>query len=189
MAKDWSVETATGRCAVTGKTLTEGEEFYTVLWEAGDSFVRRDFSMEGWQSPPEDAYCYFKTRVPVKAQRKKLLVNNELLVNFFERLADETVEVRVQFRFVVALILMRKRVLRYDGSCDEDGIEVWDMTLPRDQSRHRVINPRLTDSQIEQVSQELSAILHSDMGEWGSPADVGASRQPAGEGHAPDSSP
>ena len=40
------------------------------------------------------------------------------------------------------------------------------MTLTRDHSKHRVVNPRLTDDQIEGVSKQLSAILHEDMGEW-----------------------
>jgi hypothetical protein len=81
-------------------------------------------------------------------------------------LADETEPVRLQFRFVLALILMRKRILRYDGSVTQSNLETWTMTLPRDQSVHQVVNPNLTDAQIEGVSEQLSAILHSDMGEW-----------------------
>ncbi|MCH8150491.1 MAG: hypothetical protein IH987_21355, partial [Planctomycetes bacterium] len=47
-----------------------------------------------------------------------------------------------------------------------DGQEVWEMLLTYDKSTHRVVNPHLTDDQIEEVSQQLSAILHSDMGHW-----------------------
>lgn len=122
--------------------------------------------MEAWEGPPEGCYCYFKTRVPVKEKRKKLLIDDDLLVSFFIRLADETEPVRVHFRFVLALILMRKRRLRYDGSKMEDGKEVWRMVLAGDKSAHRVVNPQLTDEQIQKVSEQLGAILHSDMGEW-----------------------
>jgi hypothetical protein len=68
--------------------------------------------------------------------------------------------------FVLALILMRKRLLRYEGSKIEDDMELWRMVLATDRSEHRVANPRLTDEQIEGVSSQLSAILHGDMGEW-----------------------
>ncbi len=166
MAQQWEVETATGRCAVTGRAFEEGEEFYAVLFEDGDSFTRADYCLEAWQGAPEGAYCHFKTRVPVKEKRKNLLVDQELLINFFERLAEETEPVRVQFRFVLALILMRKRLLRYEGSTVEEGVEIWRMTRPREQSVHRIINPHLTDQQIEGVSEQLTAILHSDMGRW-----------------------
>ncbi len=166
MAQQFEVDAATGKCSVTGKPFEENQEFYTVLFESGESFTRSDFSLEGWSGPPEGAFCFFKSRVPVKEKRKKMLVNNELLIGFFQRLDDESEPVRLQFRFVLALILMRKRILRYDGSVTESHVETWTMTLTRDQSVHQVVNPNLTDAQIEGVSEQLSAILHSDMGEW-----------------------
>jgi hypothetical protein len=166
MTQQWEVASTTGRCAATGRPFEEGEEFYTVLLEDGESFRRVDYSLSGWSGPPDRAFCHFKSRVPVKEKQKKLLVDQEVLIGFFERLAEESEPVRIQFRFVLALILMRKRLLRYDGSKMEDGVEVWTMTLTRDQTGHRVINPNLTDEQIEGVSTQLSAILHSDMGEW-----------------------
>ncbi len=85
---------------------------------------------------------------------------------FFVRLAGETEPCRVHFRFVLALILMRKRRLRYEGSTVTDDGEVWTVVLTRDRSTHQVVNPRLRDDQVENVSRQLSAILHSDMGEW-----------------------
>ena|GEM_PF-345279 len=161
--RQWQVDRAAGLCNVTGRALEEGEEFYTVLFEDGESFRRADYSLDAWQGPPDGSSCHFKTRVPVKKKAKQLLVGNEALVTFFVHLADESEPIRVQFRFVLALILMRKRILRYEGTRSEDGAEIWDMTLTREQTRHRVINPKLTDDQVESVSRELTAILHGDM--------------------------
>ncbi len=166
MTQQWEVEPAAGRCAVTGRVLEEGEEFYSALFEDGDSFRRCDYSLDSWKGPPEESYCHFKSRVPIKQKRKKLLVDNEVLINFFLRLGEEIEPARLQFRFVLALILMRKRLLRYEGSTNEGGAEYWQMVLMTDRSQHRVANPRLTDEQIEGVSSQLSAILHGDMGEW-----------------------
>jgi len=166
MAQQWEVAKPAGVCAVTGREIAEGEEFYTALFEEGDSFRRADYCLDAWQGPPEGSFCHFKSRLPVKEKRKKLLVDNEVLLNFFQRLAGEEQEARVQFRFVLALILMRKRLLRYEGSTTENGVETWNMMLVRDHSQHQVVNPRLTEEQIESVSGQLGAILHTDMGEW-----------------------
>lgn len=171
MTQQWEVQPAAGRCAVTGRRLEEGEEFYSVLFEDGEGFRRSDYSLDSWNGPPDGSYCHFKSRVPIKQKRKRLLVDNEILVNFYLRLADETEPVRLQFRFVLALILMRKRLLRYEGSEVEGSMEVWRMVLATDRSEHRVANPRLTDEQIEGVSSQLSAILHGDMGEWATVGD------------------
>ncbi len=171
MVQEWEVQPAAGRCALTGRKLQEGEEFYSALFEEGETFRRVDYSPESWQGPPEGSYCHFRSRIPVKEKRKKLLADNDILVSFFLRLGDDAEPARVQFRFVLALILMRKRLLRYEGSKVEAGVEVWRMILMTDRSEHRVINPRLTDEQIEGVSSQLSAILHGDMGEWATVGD------------------
>ena len=166
MAQQWEVESASGVCRKTGRAFVEGEEFYTVLFEEGESFRRADFAADSWEGPPEGCFCFFKSRRPVKEKKKKLLVDSEMLIGFFRRLEDETEPVRVQFRFVLALLLMRKRLLQYESSATKDGQEVWQMVLTYDKSTHGVVNPSLTDDQIEDVSRQLSAILHSDMGHW-----------------------
>ncbi|MCH7993485.1 MAG: hypothetical protein IIB57_03475 [Planctomycetes bacterium] len=166
MAQQWEVESASGVCGKTGRAFSEGEEFYTVLFEEGESFRRVDFAADAWEGPPEGCFCCFKSRKPVKAKKKKLLVDAEMLIGFFRRLEDETEPVRVQFRFVLALLLMRKRLLQYESSTTTEGQEVWEMLLGYDKSTHRVVNPHLTDDQIENVSRQLTAILHSDMGHW-----------------------
>ncbi|MFH1107638.1 MAG: hypothetical protein V1790_00350 [Planctomycetota bacterium] len=171
MVQEWEVQPAAGRCALTGRKLQEGEEFYSALFEEGETFRRVDYSRESWKGPPEGSYCHFKSRIPVKEKRKKLLVDNDILASFFLRLGDDAEPARVQFRFVLALILMRKRLLRYEGSNVEAGVEVWRMVLMTDRSEHRIVNPRLTDEQIEGVSSQLSAILHGDMGEWATAGD------------------
>ena len=122
--------------------------------------------MPQWNGPPPEAFCHFKSRVPVKEKPKQLLLNNHLLFVFFERLTGESEPTRIHFRFVLALLLMRKRILHYDATTNEDGHEVWEMTAPRDKSSHRVVNPKLSDDQIAAVSEQLGAILHSDMGGW-----------------------
>lgn len=166
MNLNWEVGHAAGRCAITGRTLEEGEEFFSALFEEGETFRRADYAVDAWTGPPEGSFCHFKSRVPIKTKKKKLLVDSEMLVSFFVRLAVETEAVRMQFRFVLALILMRKRVLRYDKTTTSGEVETWTMTLMTDKSEHKVINPRLTDDQIESVSQQLGAVLHGDMGQW-----------------------
>ncbi|MEE9295579.1 MAG: hypothetical protein V3W34_11540, partial [Phycisphaerae bacterium] len=103
----WQIDKAVGRCAKTGALIDEGEVYYAVLYEQGESFRREEYSVAAWEGLPQGAYCCFKTRMPVKEKKKRLLVDDDVLVNFFRRLKDETRLVRLQFRFVLALILMR----------------------------------------------------------------------------------
>ncbi len=179
--KPWETVKPTGACAITGRELAEGEEFYAVLFEDGESFRRQDYALEAWTTPPEGAYCHFKSRVPVREpKQKRLFVDDEMLVNLFLRLAEETSPAKLQFRFVLSLILMRKRILRYEETVLDGDHEFWQMRLVREQSLHRVLNPRLSDEQIEGVSRQLGAILQGNQAEDAGLVDL-AGDQAAGE--------
>ena len=155
-----------GVCAATGRPLVEGEAIYTVLFEEGEGFRREDYSLDGWKGAPKKSFCHFRSRVPVKTKRKRLFIDNDGLIAFFLRLAEEQEPLRIQFRFVLALLLMRKRLLKYEDAQRSGEVETWRMTLTRDQSQQIVVNPNLTDDQIEGVSKQLTGVLHGDMGEF-----------------------
>ncbi len=159
---DYEIAHQSGVCAVTQRALQPGEQFYAVLFDTPDGFERRDYSTEAWQNPPEDYFSYWKSRVPQKQEKKRLFVSNDVMVDLMLRLADREEEVKQHFRFVLSLILMRKRLLKYEQTVHEEGIEYWHMRLTRDQSIQAIVNPRMTDDQIATVSAELGAILHGD---------------------------
>lgn len=161
--RDYRISSITGRCAATGREFAEGEEFYSVLFDRPEGFVRQDFCLEAWSGPPADAWCHWKARVPRKEEPKRVWIDNDALVSFFLRLEDETDGTRRAFRFVLALILMRKRILRYDETQPAEGGERWRMTLMADKSVHDVLNPGLDEERIEAVTAELNALLHSDV--------------------------
>jgi len=161
--EQWNIQRSGGTCAGTGRELAPGEEYYAALVDEQDSFERKDFSLEYWQEHRPEVFSYWKTVVPVPSAKKKLFVDDGVLINLFERLADEKEPVRINFRFVLALILMRKRLLKYEDSQRQDSVEIWKMRFVRDTNIHDVINPHLEEDQIEQVSQELSGILQGEL--------------------------
>ena len=182
MIADWEVAKTQGMCAGCGQSFEPKQEYYAALAEgseqteqgavrqgqkekseASGGFERRDYCEECWERESPEAFCFWKTRVPEPAQKKKLLVDDEVLLEFFERLAQASERVKINFRFVLALILMRKRILKYQQTELRDGQEFWIMGQVREQTKHEVVNPRLDDAQIEEVSGQLSAILRSEL--------------------------
>jgi len=80
----------------------------------------------------------------------------------FTRLEGETEPGRVNFRFVLALLLMRRKRFKLEESVVEDGDEVLIMRCTRSGARHRVVNPQLTEEQIEEVQDEVFQALGWD---------------------------
>lgn len=164
MTSDFEFAKATGKCAVTERPFNEGESYFAVLIEEQDGFVRRDYSSEAWTGPPAGCYCFWRARVPVKSRKSAIAVDLNLLVHLFQRLEGDESPARQQFRFVLALLLMRKRLLRFESTRREGGdLEQWSMRLVSDQSLHQVVNPSLTEEQIGALNQQLTALLSGEV--------------------------
>lgn len=181
MIADWEVAKTQGVCAGCGNNIEPGQDCYAALLEKQETseqksekkseensqstspLTRLDYCQQCWQQQSPQSFCFWKTRVPVPAQKQKLLVDDEVLLDLFERLAKEDEQAKINFRFVLALILMRKRILKYERTELREGQEIWIMGQVCQQTKHKVKNPRLDDAQITEVSEQLSDILRSEL--------------------------
>jgi hypothetical protein len=171
---EYEISRTTGRCSVSGRVFTEGETFHTVLFETPHGYERRDFSEECWQGPPPDSLCHFLAQLPKKEKPHKTFVDDEVLLDFFRRMGDSQDTHKLRFRFVLSLILMRKRLLKYERTIRQEGSEVWEMRLVRDKSSHRVLHPTMNDAEIEELTRELGTILQGGQATGDVAEDVGA---------------
>jgi len=163
---DWEINKPLGQCFGSGRKIEHGEEYFGALVVAEEGLQRRDFCADYWESEKPDVFCYWKTKLPEPGRKKQLFVDDQMLMAFFERLGRETEQEKENFRFVLTLILMRKRLLKYDESRTEDGKEIWHLRIPGDRSaegRAKVVNPHLDEEQIEQLSSQIGEILHTDL--------------------------
>ncbi len=119
----YEVVRATGVCVASGKAIAPGEEYIAVLMESADgaSLERRDFSLDAWRegSRPEPVsrmYGAWKAVMPAPNESKQLLVDDESLMDLLEQLAEATEPARISFRYILALLLMRRRLLKYEGT-------------------------------------------------------------------------
>lgn len=159
MIAEFEVSRTQGRCAVSGRTFGPGEVFYTALYETAAGFERRDYAAEHWSAAPAGAFCTYRTRVAERPAKRRLDLNDEALLIFFERLAEETDPIKVSFRFVLALILMRKRVLRYEQTLRDSEEERWLLRVVKTGRLVPVRNPRMTETEVAAVTEQLKSVL------------------------------
>ena len=159
---DYQIQPHTRRCTATGRELQPGERYYTALLEEGDQFVRQDFSSEAWQGPPAGAFSFWTGRVPETNEPNKPRFDDDVLEECFTRLEVQTEPSRLNFRYVVALLLIRRKRFRFEQTIEEDGIEKLQMSNIRTGDRHLVMNPQLTDEQMAEVQSEVFRVLGWD---------------------------
>lgn len=152
---EYDVQAPTRTCTATGRELKPGERFVGVLLDEAGKLVRRDFAAEAWTAPPPGAIAYWSGRVPAADKPRKPAFNEALLLDCFDRLADAAEPNKVHFRFVVALLLMRRKRLKFE---DTKRTAAGDVLLLRDArtgSRVEVTDPRLTDDEVAAVQAEV----------------------------------
>lgn len=160
---EWEIDKPLGQCYGTGRKIEPGEEYFSALVETEQGLRRRDFCTDYWQKQKPTVFCYWKTKLPHSGQKKPTFVDSNMLMAFFERLENETEQEKINFRFVLALILMRKRHLKYDSSRTEAGKEIWRLKITGENEFVDVVNPNLDQDQIEQLTSQIGEILQTDL--------------------------
>ena len=77
----------------------------------------------------------------------------------FERLEGQTEQGRVSFRYVLALLLMRRKRLKFEEARNDGDREVLVLKCGRTGTRHEVANPHLTDEQMAAVQEDVFQAL------------------------------
>jgi hypothetical protein len=154
-----------GKCFVTGNSIDPGIKLMAALRETPQGFERLDVSLDAWPTfDRKDVLAFWQTVMPSPQQvKKKLFVDDQVLCELFERLSQTTEPAKLNFRFVLGLILMRKRMIVYESTRIEDGKEIWTVRFRGREDKLDLVNPRLDEQQVMEVSQQLGEILNEEL--------------------------
>src|SRR5688500_7981316 len=153
-----------GRCAACGRTIEPGERFVAAVRETPTGLERLDVAPEHWEAFDRVGLLgFWHTTMPRAEQKKKVFVDDEVLCGLFERLADATEPAKINFRFVLGLILMRKRLVVYEGARNDEGRDVWVVRMKGREDRLDLVDPKLNEQQVAEVSQQLGEILNQEL--------------------------
>jgi len=168
ISTSWDIGRSSGQCAATGAPLEPGSPCVVALVERDDDasapLARLDFSEAGWDSPsrPKGVIAFWRATVAQPNEKRRGFVDDQTLLDLFERLGADDRPHRVRFRFVLMLLLVRKRLLRVVGTETAGGVESWHV-LPKGSAEGEapmaVVNPRLDDAATREVTEQLSEVL------------------------------
>ena len=164
-ASTYEVARPSGTCAVTGQVIEPGARLMAALRETDQGFERVDVSIEAWPSFDRSrVLAFWQTVMPRADQvKKKLFVDDQVLCELFERISGTSESSKLNFRFVLGLILMRKRLLLYETSRREGHAELWSVRFKGSEKLMDLLNPDLNEQQMMEVSQQLGEILNEEL--------------------------
>lgn len=159
MATEWQVTRAGRECRQCGRTFEIGEVFRAVLYETSAGYEREDYCQQCEPPAERDPVGTWQTQRAAPATAKTPTFDREAIYNFFLRLEDDDQPEKIQFRFLLALLLWRKKVLKFQQSVETDGREWWVFAASGSDETYRVVRPALDESQLETLGGQLEQVL------------------------------
>jgi hypothetical protein len=153
---DFEIQKCSRRCAASDRELLPGERVYSVLLLEGSSFVRRDFSEETWSGPPDDSIGWWQARIPTPESNRVHWAPHEVMLHYFLELEATD---QLDLRYVLALLMVRRRILRLESSEKPGEIEQLVLYCPSNEMEYRVPVVSPSGARVEQIQQELARLL------------------------------
>lgn len=168
---NYEIGRRTGVCATTGRPLAPGETYVAALVEKspeeGEGLDRLDYTTQAWESSPrpERLFAFWRAVVSTDQDNKPRFIDDESLLGLFEQLDGATDPKRLAFRFVLSLILIRKRLLVHAGARGKTMLVQEKLTGIGSVARQasapmiEVIDPGLDEATIAEVTQQLEGVI------------------------------
>lgn len=152
---DFNIRPVGRSCAQSGRAFQPGETCWSVLLEQDGRLIRQDYSTEAWQGPPPGAIGHWRCVIPGSTDNNRLKLDPDSLFDYFVQLDESPNVVQQQYRYVLSLLLLRKRRLIL-----EDVIQVEDRPTMRligsgGEGPFDVPEEELSEDQIDRLQQQL----------------------------------
>ncbi len=153
---EWKFSKRGRSCDECRKEFGPEDFVFSAILDDGEMLVRRDLC-EGCWGPGKDVFSFWRHKIAPPTEAR--LADRMALMTIFRNLSDADTDRKRDFRYVLALALMRRRALKPFSTRREDGREIWVLRHPRDESRHEVEVRPITGERIESLVSEITQVI------------------------------
>ncbi|MEZ6134016.1 MAG: hypothetical protein R3C53_03800 [Pirellulaceae bacterium] len=120
MSHDYSISKCTRKCAVSGRSLEPGENFFSVVVPRGEEVSRLDIAASEWKGPEPEMIGWWRSKMPDAASKKFRPAPTGVLLDTLSELLDRPGQENLSY--LLALLLVRRRVLSEDKHLELDEV-------------------------------------------------------------------
>lgn len=148
------------RCCQTDKPFRPGDCFYSELVETEDGQLeRKDYAEDQWSGMAENAIGWWKQTVPELESGKIYWAPDEVLLSYFRSLVQ--LPQQAEATFVMALLLVQKRLLTLEDSVLEDDTKL-QLRERKSGEVFEVLQQDIVPQRIKELEEQLCENLFSD---------------------------
>jgi hypothetical protein len=161
MLSEWEIKARSRQCARTHEAFENGATIYTLLFRDRVGFKREDISETAWQQIKESVapFSFWKSKFQAPAPAAPEAMPKESVEELLRRLVSEDLPEHMNARYVLAILLERKRTLKQVDVREtaEDKILIYEHTKTGE--AFLIPDPQLRLDQLEAVQQEIYSLL------------------------------
>ena len=161
LASQWNIQRRASRCTVTNAPFVDGEIFHTLLFHEKKGLRREDLGEEAWRKrqPEIVPFCYWKSKFEKPPEAAPETMPREGVESLLRRLSHEDESHTLNVRYILVLMLERKRILKpiEEKPADEGRILIYEHAKTGE--AFIVTDPMLRLDQIDAVQQEVYDLL------------------------------
>lgn len=164
--QDWRIRSTNARCEVSGEPFSDGEEFYTCIFEdpESDGFVRRDYSTNSWRETRREMnpapFSFWKStyKAPAKSSSDSRDADTSV-EGMLRRFIDEDDPRTENTRYILALMLERKKTLIPSDTRETNNRTLLFYEHADNGDVFIVADPGLRLDEIESIQREVADLL------------------------------
>jgi hypothetical protein len=166
LEEKWEIGGIRGSCAACGSPLPCGTEVVSALSFAGESFARKDFCAACWETADRAPFfSFWRTKVPAREEKAKTrTVDVKVLEDLFLRLVQEKDPAKEEILFLLSMLLVQKRVLKYREMKAVGNRRFVLVGKPRSPKTWEIVDPGMEPEKMAALRDELKRILELEEG-------------------------
>lgn len=161
---DFKIGRRGGTCAACAAALTPGASASSALYRepagGATAFSRKDFCAACFDDAAKrgEPFSWWTSVVPTP-QEKKAVFDVGVAREFLVRLLREDAPERASLRYLLALLLMRKKAVKVGDQFVKDGVDVMVLSVPPDEAVFEVPCLEIDEAEATKLRDELGRLF------------------------------
>lgn len=164
MIQNWSIRSRSHHCALSGRAFVEGEVFHTAIYfdpETG-GYLRRDVGLDSWKAELAERtpIAYWRTTyTPQVTEQRPEVTSKESAMALLQRFVEEDEPQTEDARYILALMLERKRILSPTASKETEQGKMLFYENKKTSEVFMIRDPELRLDELAQMQDEVAMLL------------------------------
>ncbi len=176
---EWRIQSRSHICQACGKSFEDKQVYHTLLFEQKNELTRQDLCDNCWQSQynkgsddKKEFISYWQGIYEAPPLAPPEPIKKETAETLLRKLIELNDSNYIAPTFILAVMLERKKILKVKQEVNKDGKRIFIYEHSKTGDIFSITDPRIDDSQIEDVQKTVANLLESGVPESQNQANV-----------------